>query len=77
MSKRTGKVIRMAEKSAFKEKLSHLKEKLSAFFGAYGFAFDLAISIFFLVVSVWSLVNYITGPALAYFHSDGHDTLLL
>ena len=76
MSKRMGKVIRMAEKSAFKEKLSHLKEKLSTFFGAYGFAFDLAISIFFLVVSVWSLVNYITGPALAYFHSDCADSLI-
>lgn len=40
------------------------------------FVFEIIATAAFLLLSLWTLIYYITGPALGYFHSDCSDSLL-
>ncbi|MBQ8140435.1 MAG: hypothetical protein IJ038_01925 [Clostridia bacterium] len=57
-------------------RLSEYKSRLIGFCTTRRFYFDIIFSVLFLALSVFTLVYYITGPALEYFHSDCADSLI-
>ncbi len=52
------------------------KDSIKAFFRSPKNIIDIVVSCAFLAISFWILLYYVTGPALAYFHSDCADSLI-
>ncbi|MBE6596827.1 MAG: hypothetical protein E7641_04060 [Ruminococcaceae bacterium] len=53
-----------------------IKERIKVFFTTPRNIFEIIISPVFLILSFGTLLYYVTGPALGYFHSDCSDSLL-
>lgn len=52
------------------------KKLLAKFIKAPNAVFEIIATVAFMILGLWTLLYYITGPALGYFHSDCSDSLL-